>query len=158
MGTRFKGTIRRHDPKIGSRLHHSLLWERLLTGAGSNPWEPHGIPLRVTLDGMPEPVLLCYCCCPDATSAQAIAEAVVGERLAACVNHLPGIRSTYRWQGAVTTDDEALLLIKTTAARFDALKARLLELHPYELPELVAVPLEYGHATYLDWIRTNVDT
>lgn len=105
---------------------------------------------------MSEPVLLCYCSCPDADSARRIAEALVDERLAACVNQLPGIRSTYRWQGELITDSEELLLIKTTAARFEALKARLLELHPYEVPELIAVPVEHGHATYLDWIRTNV--
>lgn len=104
---------------------------------------------------MSETVLLCLCSCPDATSARAIAEALVGERLAACVNRLPGISSTYRWQGAVTTDSEELLLIKTIAGRFEALKARLLELHPYELPELVALPLEQGHAAYLDWVRAN---
>jgi periplasmic divalent cation tolerance protein len=103
----------------------------------------------------PATVLLCYCSCPDAASAQAIAEALVGERLAACVNRLPGIQSTYRWQGAVVSDTEELLLIKTTAARFDALKARLLDLHPYELPELIAVPVTCGHAAYLDWVRAN---
>jgi periplasmic divalent cation tolerance protein len=98
-------------------------------------------------------VLLCYCTCPDAASAQAIATALVGERLAACVNRLTGVASTYRWRGEVTTDHEELLLVKTTATRFEALKARLLELHPYELPELVAVPVERGHAGYLDWVR-----
>ena len=107
---------------------------------------------------MSEPVLLCYCSCPDAASARRIAEALVGERLAACVNRLPAISSTYRWQGEVITDNEELLLIKTTADRFDALRTRLLELHPYDLPELIAVPVERGHATYLDWVRTNVDT
>ncbi len=101
----------------------------------------------------PDTVLLCYCSFPDAASAQAIADALVGECLAACVNCLPGISSTYRWQGKVTSDTEALLLIKTTAGRFDALKARLLQLHPYEVPELIAVPVEHGHAAYLDWLR-----
>ncbi|KRE83635.1 cation tolerance protein [Rhodanobacter sp. Soil772] len=103
----------------------------------------------------PATVLLCYCSCPDAASAQAIAEALVGEHLAACVNRVPGIGSTYRWQGVVTTDSEELLLIKTTAACFDALRARVLELHPYDLPELIAVPVERGHEAYLDWVRTN---
>ncbi len=103
----------------------------------------------------PDTVLLCYCSCPDAVSAQRIAEALVQERLAACVNHLPGINSTYRWDGAVTTDSEALLLIKTTAARLEALTARLLELHPYDLPELIAVPVERGHVAYLEWVRAN---
>ncbi len=89
----------------------------------------------MTAPTTPDMILLCYCSCPDTASAQAIATALVGERLAACVNRLPGISSTYRWQGTVTTDSEELLLIKTTAARFDALKGRLLQLHPYELPE-----------------------
>lgn len=102
---------------------------------------------------MPETVLLCYCTCPDADSAQRIAEALVAERLAACVNRLPGIASTYRWQGEVTTDSEQLLLIKTTDARFEALRTRLLALHPYDLPELIAVPIEHAHAAYLEWVR-----
>jgi periplasmic divalent cation tolerance protein len=104
---------------------------------------------------VPDTVLLCYCSCPDAACAQAIADALVGERLAACVNRLSGIRSTYRWQGEVTTDSEELLLIKTTIAHFEALKARLLQLHPYELPELIAVPVTHGHEAYLDWVRAD---
>jgi periplasmic divalent cation tolerance protein len=102
----------------------------------------------------PDRVLLCYCTCPDAASAQQLAHALVNEALAACVNHVPGIRSTYRWRGEVTTDSEELLLIKTTQARFPALKERLLALHPYELPELIAVPVEDGHAAYLAWVRS----
>jgi len=104
---------------------------------------------------MPDPILLCYCTCPDAATAERIAAALVGEQLAACVNHLSGITSTYRWQGAVTTDNEHLLLIKTTTARFDVLRERLLALHPYELPELIAVPVERGHGAYLDWVRAS---
>ena len=102
---------------------------------------------------MPDPVLLCYCSCPDAASARALAEAVVGEGLAACVNHLSGVRSTCRWKGELTTDSEELLPIKTTETRFAALKERLLALHPYELPELIAVPVTQGHQAYLDWVR-----
>ena len=102
---------------------------------------------------MSDPVLLCYCTCPDVASAQHLAEALVSEGLAACVNRLPGVRSTYRWKGEVVTDSEELLLIKTTAARFAALKERLLALHPYELPELIAVPVAQGHEAYLDWVR-----
>jgi periplasmic divalent cation tolerance protein len=98
-------------------------------------------------------ILLCYCTCPNAESAKHLAEALVGESLAACVNCIPGIQSTYRWKGEVTTDVEELLLIKTTAERFEALKERLLALHPYELPELIAVPVERGLAAYLDWVR-----
>jgi len=103
----------------------------------------------------PDTVMLCYSTCPDASSAQNIAEALVGERLAACVNQLPGVRSTYRWQGAVTSDEEILLLIKTTSAQLEPLRLRLLELHPYELPELIAVAVDQGLAAYLDWVRLN---
>lgn len=98
-------------------------------------------------------VLLCYCTCPNAGSAQHLADALVGESLAACVNRIPGVHSTYRWKAKVTTDVEELLLIKTTVERFEALKERVLALHPYELPELIAVPVEHGHAAYLDWVR-----
>ncbi len=105
---------------------------------------------------MSDPVLLCYCTCPDTASAQTLADALVGEGLAACVNQLPGVRSTYRWQGKVMTESEVLLLIKTTETRFAALKERLLALHPYEVPELIAVPVAQGHAAYLDWVRTSV--
>jgi periplasmic divalent cation tolerance protein len=102
----------------------------------------------------PPAILLCYCTCPNAESARHLAEALVGESLATCVNRIPGIQSTYRWKGEVTTDVEELLLIKTSAERFEALKERLLALHPYELPELIAVPVELGHAAYLDWVRS----
>lgn len=98
------------------------------------------------------PALLVFCTCPDADSAARIAEALVGERLAACVNTLPGLRSVYRWQGAVERAEEVLLLIKTTAARLDALKDRVVDLHPYELPEVVAVEVAGGLAAYLAWI------
>lgn len=98
-------------------------------------------------------VLICLTTCPDADSAGRIATALVDERLAACVNVIPGLASTYRWQGTVTRDDEWLLLIKTTRERFDALRERLPMLHPHELPELVTVEAADGLAAYLDWVR-----
>jgi periplasmic divalent cation tolerance protein len=97
-------------------------------------------------------VLLAYSTCPDAASADAIARALVTERLAACVSRVPGLRSTYRWQGQVEQADEVLLLIKTTADRLEALTARLRELHPYELPGLIAVEARAGHPAYLAWV------
>ena len=106
-----------------------------------------------TPDTAADAVLLCYCTCPNVASAERLAETLVNEHLAACVSRLPGIHSTYRWQGAVTTDCEELLLIKTCASRFAALRARLLELHPYDVPELIAVPVSHGHDAYLDWVR-----
>ena len=97
-------------------------------------------------------VLVCLCTCPDRAIGQRIAEALVGENLAACVNILPGVHSVYRWHGAVEHADEVLLLAKTTRARMDALQARLLELPPYELPELLAVEAVGGLPAYLDWV------
>jgi periplasmic divalent cation tolerance protein len=98
------------------------------------------------------PVLVVLCTCPDDVVAAAIARSVVEERLAACVNRIPGVRSTYAWQGAVHEDAEVLLLIKTEASRFDALRERVLALHPYELPELIAVEVTRGLDRYLAWV------
>ena len=90
--------------------------------------------------------------CPDPQTADAIATRWSSERLAACVNVLPGVRSTYRWQGAVERADEVLLLIKTTADRQDALIARLQALHPYELPEVIAVEAAAASPRTCDWV------
>lgn len=103
-------------------------------------------------------VLVCHCSCPDADSAARIAQALVEERLAACVQQLPGVVSTYRWQGAVERADEVLLLIKTSRARLPALGERLRQLHPYELPELVAVEAAGGLPDYLDWVVAQTST
>lgn len=97
-------------------------------------------------------ILLCLCTAPDLATARALADALVGERLAACVNLLPGLESVYRWQGQVERGEEVLLLIKTTAARQDELIARLKTLHPYELPEALAVEAVGGLAAYLGWV------
>ena len=97
-------------------------------------------------------VLLCLTTCPDEPSARRIADALVEEGLAACVNRVPGLESTYRWKGEVCREPEQLLVIKTVRARFEAMKQRLLALHPYELPELIAVEVAAGHAGYLDWV------
>lgn len=102
------------------------------------------------------PALLCLSTCPDAATAQRIADALVDARLAACVSVLPGVRSTYRWQGAIEHADEVLLLIKTTHEAFPALQSRLPEWHPAELPELLAVEAA-GLPAYLDWIAREVD-
>lgn len=97
-------------------------------------------------------VLVCLCTCPDPDTAARIADTLVAERLAACVNLLPGLRSVYRWQGQVEHADEMLLLIKTTADRLQALQQRILALHPYELPEVIAVEAAGGLPAYLDWV------
>lgn len=96
--------------------------------------------------------LIAHCSCPDAQVADRLARTLVAERLAACVQCLSGLRSTYRWQGEVEQSDEVLLLIKTTSDRLDALVARIAELHPYELPEVIAVEAVGGSAPYLEWL------
>ena len=96
-------------------------------------------------------LVMVYCTAPDRDTAERLARTVVEERLCACVNVLPGVRSVYRWDGAVESADEVLLVAKTARSRFPALRDRLVALHPYELPEVVAVKVELGTAAYLDW-------
>lgn len=97
-------------------------------------------------------ILLCLTTCPDETTATTIATTLVEEGLAACVNLLPGLQSVYRWQGKLDSASEVLLLVKTTANRYPQLEARLQALHPYELPELVAVKAHGGLPAYLHWV------
>lgn len=96
---------------------------------------------------------LVFCACPDADTAERIARDVVEARLAACASLVPELRSVYRWQGEVETADEVQLQIKTWSDRIDALTDRIRDLHPYELPEVLAVEAGRGLAGYLDWIR-----
>ena len=90
--------------------------------------------------------------------AERIARELVERRLAACVNILPGVISVYRWQGALQRDDERMLVIKTRAERLPALREALISLHPYEVPELVALSIADGHPPYLGWIDESVSS
>ena len=92
---------------------------------------------------------------PDSAVADRLAETLVGEGCAACVSRLPGLRSTYRWQGRICDDAEVLLVIKTSAARLATLCARLEELHPYDVPEVIALPIVAGAERYLAWLSQN---
>lgn len=103
-----------------------------------------------------DPVVLALTTCPDQDTAVRIAETLVTEHLAACVNEIPNIRSTYFWDGRLQNDGEILLLIKTTQSRLSALDARLKAIHPYELPELIALPVVGGNEGYLRWVREGV--
>lgn len=108
------------------------------------------------MNAAPDPeTFVVYVSCPP-ERAEPLAAALVEQRLAACVNVLPTLRSVYRWKGELQRDDEALLLIKTHASRLDALKSAVLALHPYELPEFLAVPVTTGHAPYLAWIADSL--
>ena len=97
--------------------------------------------------------LLVFCTCPDAETARRIADSLVEQHLAACVNILPGMTSVYRWKGEVHLDQEHLLLAKTRRERLDELKVHVVMQHPYELPEIIAVEIVAGLDAYLSWIR-----
>lgn len=99
----------------------------------------------------PETVLV-LCTCPPGDVAQSLAGRLVAEGHAACVNRIQGIVSTYRWQDDLKEDDETLLLIKTSLEKYPALERRLVEIHPYELPEIIAVPITTGLPAYLEWV------
>ncbi|GAB4339757.1 MAG: divalent-cation tolerance protein CutA [Calditrichia bacterium] len=100
--------------------------------------------------------IIVYCTVPDLETANSIANHLVQNRLAACCNIVPGITSVYRWQGKVETDSELLLLIKTRQDIFKDLEKAILELHPYEVPEIIAAPMADGHENYLKWVDENV--
>ena len=90
--------------------------------------------------------------CADAAEAEKIARRLVEMRLAACVNVIGGVRSFYRWKGAIEDAGEVLLVVKSSRARFDGLRAELERLHSYEVPEIVALPLVEGSLNYLNWL------
>jgi len=105
-------------------------------------------------------VVLVLTNCPDEATAATIRRDLVESRLAACVNQLAPVRSTYHWQGAVEEAAEVPLLIKTTRRCYPALEARLRRLHPYSVPEILAIPVERGGSDYLAWVvaETRADT
>ena len=98
------------------------------------------------------PVRIALLTAPDAETGKRIARQLVDERLAACVNVLPGVTSIYRWQGAVEEAGEVMLVVKTVQERVPALVARVPELHPHKVPEVVVLAVESGLPAYLQWV------
>ena len=93
---------------------------------------------------------------PKREEAERIAQILVEERLAACVNVMPNLRSFYRWEGRIVQDEEFLLLVKTEDRLFPDVRDRIKALHSYRIPEIIAIPLVQGSEEYLDWISTSV--
>jgi periplasmic divalent cation tolerance protein len=103
---------------------------------------------------MSSDAILVLTACPDEATGARIARDLVESGLAACVSRLPGAHSTYRWKGRLQDEPEVLLIIKTLVTRFEALEMRLKSLHPYEVPEIIALPVVSGSSEYLAWLRT----
>lgn len=97
--------------------------------------------------------LIVYCTVPDEAAGRKIAEAVVQERLCACVNRIPGVVSHYIFEGVYCEECEELLIIKTTGRTFETLKERIESLHPYDVPEIIATEISAGNTPYLQWLE-----
>lgn len=100
--------------------------------------------------------IVILCTCSSADEAQRVATFLLDERLAACVNVLPSVRSHYWWQGAIESAEENLLLIKSSAGLFPAVQDAVRKVHSYDVPELLALPVVDGSADYLEWLRSNL--
>lgn len=102
-------------------------------------------------------ILLVLTNVPDEATGEAIARSLVEGRLVACVNLLPAVQSIYQWQGAVEQARETILLIKTTPQRYGEVEAAIKERHPYEVPEIIAVPVTAGLPAYLNWVAMETE-
>jgi len=98
-------------------------------------------------------IIIIHCTCPNIVTAEQISRLLVSQKLAACVNQVPNVTSVYEWQGKIKQDNEVLLLIKTETKKFTAVSEAIREVHPYELPELIAVSVTQGEPNYLEWIK-----
>lgn len=107
----------------------------------------------VDIENAKSEFILVICNVPDKTVANSIAKQLVAARNAACVNILSGVQSIYVWDGQVCSDEEFTLFIKTTMQKYAELEKVVLELHPYEVPELIAIPIHFGSQKYLEWVK-----
>ncbi len=109
------------------------------------------------MSDIPTPMAVVYCTCPDVTAAERLASTLVDERLVACVNLIPGVRSFFRWEGQVCDEAEVLLVIKTREALVDELARRVADLHPYDVPEVISLPITGGLPDYLAWVAASTE-
>ena len=100
----------------------------------------------------PPEIIITYVTAPDEQTANNLASELVEQRLAACVNVIPGVTSHYRWEGKACTDTELLMIIKTEKSKFSAVRDFILNKHPYDLPEIIAVDITNGFSSYLNWV------
>ncbi|XP_052189388.1 protein CutA, chloroplastic [Diospyros lotus] len=117
--------------------------------------EKRSYSVRMEASSQTVPSIVVYVTVPNKDSGKKLAESLVKEKLAACVNRVPGIESVYQWQGEVQTDSEELLIIKTRESLLDALKEHVKANHEYEVPEVIAMPIIGGSIPYLEWIKNS---
>lgn len=97
--------------------------------------------------------IVIFCTVPNRETALKISQPIIEEKLAACVNIVPSLISIYKWKGKIAQDSEELLIIKTTQQKFNVLETRIKQLHPYEVPEIIALPIVIGSDKYLNWVE-----
>ena len=102
--------------------------------------------------------LIVLCTVPDRDTAEEIANILIADNLAACVNIIPGITSVYRWENRIEQAEELILFIKTGGTTYTAMQEKITDLHPYELPEIIAVPIQDGLPAYLNWLTQSLET
>lgn len=102
--------------------------------------------------------ILVFCTCPDKKFATKLARNLVTKKLAACVNIVAGVIAIYSWQDNIEQTKECMLIIKTTKAKYEALAKAILKQHPYELPEIIAIPITQGLPAYIKWLYTATKT
>ncbi len=161
------GLLHRIDQALSPLGYAALQIEAHATPVAGVPGEAFHVVVRHPRWGMEEsgespdsgrpqePVQVVLCTVPDAETGARIGRALVDERLAACVNLVPGVRSIYRWEGEVCDEAEVLMIVKTAADRFGDLRSRLKAMHPYTTPEILALRPEDGWPAYLRWVAEN---
>lgn len=101
--------------------------------------------------------IIVFCTCPNEEIGRKIAEKLVTDKIAACVNIVPGLESIYRWQGQICKDKEMMLIIKSSSDKYNQLENSIRAIHPYETPEIIAVTISNGYEKYLEWISENIE-
>ncbi|XP_038717055.1 protein CutA, chloroplastic-like, partial [Tripterygium wilfordii] len=122
---------------------------------GSRETEKRFSTIRVEASGNTVPSIVVYVTVPNKEAGKKLAESIVKEKLAACVNRVPGIESVYEWKGEIQTDSEELLIIKTRQSLLEALTDHVKGNHEYEVPEVIALPITGGNIQYLEWLKNS---
>ena len=126
---------------------------------GINHYTGNKIVMQTSvIDQKSDEYYVVMCTCPDQASADAVAHILVDQQLAACVNIIPAVASVYRWQGKIEKNSELLLLIKTKRIALAGIETAIINHHPYELPEIISIPIHSGLTHYLSWIDDTVVT